>query len=106
MTLIKSVNGVEIEFTAEETAAYNARFAASWKNDPVKRKLYYVKNHRQKKLDETDWWVSRGAMTDAQKAWRQSLRDIPTTYTTEADYDALLAVDEDKNLTHTIWEKP
>ena len=44
-------------------------------------------------------------MTDAQKAWRQSLRDIPTTYTTEADYDALLAVDEDKNLTHAIWSK-
>jgi len=105
MTLTKSINGVEIELTAEEITAYNAKQTA-WENDSANRKLNYVKDHRQIKLEETDWWILRGAMTDAQKEWRQSLRDIPTTYTTEIDYDALLAVDEDKNLTHAIWSKP
>lgn len=32
---------------------------------------------RNKKLDETDWWVMRGNATEAQLNYRQLLRDLP-----------------------------
>jgi len=38
--------------------------------------------------------------------YRQALRDIPQNYTTEAEYDLLLARDEQGNLTHSIWTQP
>ena len=54
---------------------------------------------------KTDWWVLRGNMTEAQSNYRQALRDIPQDYS-EADYDDLLARDEQGNLTHSVWSKP
>ena len=57
------------------------------------------------KLEETDWWVLRGNMTDAQIEYRQKLRDIPADYDS-SKYDELLERDENNNLTHTVWEKP
>jgi hypothetical protein len=44
-------------------------------------------------------------MTDAQTEYRQKLRDIPADYN-ESKYDELLAVDENNNLTHSVWSKP
>jgi len=38
--------------------------------------------------------------------FRKQMRDIPQDFTTEEQYDELLARDEQGNLTHTIWEKP
>jgi len=70
-----------------------------WNSDA--EKLKRIKHIRQRKLQETDWWVFRGQMTEAEVAWRQSLRDIPTTYSA-SDYDALLEI-EGK---HSIWSKP
>ncbi len=43
------------------------------------------------------------------KTWRQSLRDIPQNFTTEAEYDELLEVSgtfPNNELTHEIWRKP
>jgi len=48
----------------------------------------------------------RGSITDAQTTYRQALRDIPQDYTTEDEYDLLLARDSDGNLTHSIWTQP
>ena len=104
MVLQKSVNGVMIDLTAEEITEYNDRQTA-WNNDSANRKLKGIKELRQQKLEETDWWVLRGDMTDEQKAWRQGLRDIPQNYTTEAEYDLILARDENKQLTHAVWSK-
>ena len=104
MTLTKSINGVEIELTAEEITAYNAKQSA-WENDSANRKLNYVKDHRQIKLEETDWYSNSDVtMPDNINTWRQLLRDIPQNNTTEAEYDLLLARDADKNLTNSIWE--
>ena len=105
MVLQKSVNGVMIDLTAEEITEYNDRQTA-WNNDSANRKLKGIKELRQQKLEETDWWVLRGDITDEQKAWRQGLRDIPQNYTTEAEYDLILARDGDKKLTHAVWSKP
>ena len=92
------------DLTVEEQAEYDARQTA-WNNQSVERKLTLIREIRFKKLEETDWWVLRGEMTDEQKAWRKSLRDLPQDYD-ETQYDELLARDEQGNLTHTVWEKP
>ena len=73
-------------------------------NKPT-RQLEEIRKIRLEKLQETDWWVLRGNMTEEQKAFRKSMRDIPQDYS-EADYDNLLARDEQGNLTHTVWSKP
>ena len=70
------------------------------------RKLIQIKEIRLEKLKETDWWVISEQITDAQKTWRQNLRNIPEDYTTEDEYDLLLARDEQGNLTHSVWSKP
>jgi len=99
-----SVNGIIRDATAEEQAEIDAR-NTEWNNSSVSRKLEKIKQIRLEKLLETDWWVLRGEMTTEQTAWRKSLRDIPQDYS-EADYDNLLATDEQGNLTHTVWSKP
>ena len=93
------------DMTAEEEAEFEAR-QTHWNSDA--EKLKRIKEIRQWKLNETDWWVLRGEMTDEQKAWRKSLRDIPTTFSA-SDYDALLEMEGDipnRKLKHTIWKQP
>jgi hypothetical protein len=75
------VNGVRIELTAEEEAALNAQEAAWLKDNPVPSDLQLsLDNLRLKRnslLAETDWWgASDNTMTDAQKKYRQDLRDL------------------------------
>ena len=38
--------------------------------------------------------------------YRQKMRDLPQDYTTEDEYDLLLARNEQGNLTHSVWSKP
>jgi hypothetical protein len=101
---IVNENGVDREATEIEKAEIIARNKA-WEDDASNRKLKEIKEIRLQKLIETDWWVLRGNMSTAQSNYRQALRDIPSTYS-ESDYDLLLAVNENGELTHTIWSKP
>ncbi len=96
----KIIDGKQIEMTAEEISAHN-----TWSETDA-QKLQKIKDLRLDKLMETDWWVLRGNMTDAQSTYRQNLRNIPQDYTTEDEYDLLLARDEQGNLTHSVWSKP
>tara|TARA_R100001086_G_scaffold144727_1_gene76369 strand:- start:818 stop:1129 length:312 start_codon:yes stop_codon:yes gene_type:complete len=98
------VDGIVRDLTSEEQAEYEARNKA-WEDSKTDRQLEQIKEIRLDFLKETDWWVLRGNMTEAQSNYRQSMRDIPQDYS-EADYDDLLARDEQGNLTHTVWEKP
>tara|TARA_B100000674_G_scaffold130273_1_gene100411 strand:- start:234 stop:545 length:312 start_codon:yes stop_codon:yes gene_type:complete len=98
------VNNIERNATASEQTIIDAR-KTSWINNSNNRKLAQIKEYRLEKLQETDWWVLRGNMTDAQSTYRQNLRNIPQDYS-ETDYDELLTRDEQGNLTHTVWEKP
>ena len=100
-----TINNVVREMTAEEQAEHDARQQA-YIDDSANRKLAQIKEIRLGKLIETDWWVLRGTMTDAQKDFRQNLRDIPVNHTDEAAYDLLLARDASGNLTHNVWSKP
>lgn len=101
---IVNENGVDREATETEKADIIARNKA-WEDDAPNRKLKEIKEIRLQKLIETDWWVLRGNMNTAQSNYRQTLRDIPNTYS-ESDYDLLLAVNENGELTHTVWSKP
>jgi len=98
-----TLNG-QIPYTAEEEKQLNNYFASISKTDQ-ENKLQAIKDIRIGKLQETDWWVLRGNMTDAQTQYRQKLRDIPADYDS-SKYDELLARDASGNLTHSVWSKP
>ena len=101
-----NINGEHIQFTAEEETARDVEEQV-WNDASAERKLSEIKAIRLQKLIKTDY-LSNSDMTmpDDIKTWRQSLRDIPQTYTTEEEYDLLLTQDEQGNLTHEIWSKP
>ena len=99
------INGIVKNATVNEQTEIDAR-KKSWLDNSANRKLGWIKEIRLQKLQETDWWVSRGTMTDAQKDFRQNLRDIPTNHTDENAYDLLLARNDAGELTHSIWSKP
>ena len=45
-----------------------------------------IRQERNRLLTETDWWaVSDRVMSDAEKLYRQDLRDLPTTFNNPED---------------------
>ena len=100
----KMINGQRIQLTAQEETEYQKK-QTDFQNSLPQHKLKQIKNIRLQKLQETDWWVLRGTMTDAQTTYRQNLRNIPADYS-EDKYDELLARDSDGVLTHAVWSKP
>lgn len=107
----KIVNGVLMDMTPEEEAKETIirETAAA---ESANRKLEKIRSIRLEKLKETDWYSNEDVtMPENISVWRQSLRDIPQNYTTEEEYDLLLARDKsvstpNKPLTHSIWSKP
>ena len=68
---IKNINGVDVEMTDAEQAAFEADIVATDTGLPVRTK-------RNELLSETDWMAgSDVTMTDAWKTYRQALRDLP-----------------------------
>jgi hypothetical protein len=105
---IVSENGVQkvIPLTDAEKQAKLEKWN-SWEAKAPDRKLAEIKQIRLQKLMETDYLANSDVtMPDNIKTWRQSLRDIPQDFSTEEQYDLLLARDEQGNLTHSIWSKP
>jgi hypothetical protein len=101
-----SINNEIVDATAEQEAEFLAR-QKEWVDDTANRKLTRIKEIRLQKLMETDYLANSDVtMPDNIKTWRQSLRDIPQDFSTEEQYDLLLARDEQGNLTHSIWSKP
>ncbi len=82
MVKYKNVNGVQIQMTAEEEAAWIA-----YQDTPLTKLQMLMNRIRLKRntlLDETDWWaVADRTMTDDQKKYRQDLRDITNGLDTE-----------------------
>ena len=94
------------DMTTEELAQYN-KDQKEYQDNIVPKKLAYIKELRLQRLIETDYLANSDVtMPDNIKTWRQSLRDLPQNNTTETQYDALLARDDDGNLTNSIWSKP
>ena len=79
----------------------------AWEAKSAERKLARIKEMRLERLIETDYLANSDVtMPDNIKTWRQSLRDIPQDYTTEAKYDELLEKKDDGSLKHSVWTKP
>jgi len=51
----------------------NAEIARLTAAEPMR----LLRVERNKRLEETDWWVMRGNATEAQLIYRQLLRDLP-----------------------------
>ena len=108
MSLV-SHNGVIREATAKEQTEIDARQSQAVSDRPTE-KLAKIRTIRNQLLQDTDWKVTMAkekgtTLTSSFKTWRQGLRDIPSTYTTESEYDELLARDDDGNLTHSVWSE-
>jgi len=103
----QSINGVLVDMTADEIEEYNS-LQTEYQNNLPNLKLKQIKEIRLQKLIETDYLANSDVtMPDNIKTWRQSLRNIPQDFSTEEQYDLLLARDEETGeLTHSIWSKP
>ena len=98
--------GIEREMSDADQALWDAK-QKEFTDNSANRKLSQIRKLRNQKLEATDWMaVSDYTMSDSIKTWRQSLRDLPQDNTTEAEYDILLAQDEQGKLTNAIWSKP
>ena len=104
---VYTLDGVtKTEITGKEKTQLEAKRKAIADNLPNK-KLEDIKLIRLQKLKETDYLANSDVvMPDNIKTWRQNLRDLPQNFSTEGQYDLLLARDEQGNLTHSIWSKP
>ena len=86
-TMFRKVMGADSSGSAIESSD-PSHFGTTW--DKVKAKkdelvaaepMKLLRAERNMKLAETDWWASSDLkMTDAQKKYRQDLRDITKTY--------------------------
>ena len=54
-------------------SAINAEIARLTAAEPMR----LLRVERNKRLEETDWWIIRGNVTEAQLNYRQLLRDLP-----------------------------
>lgn len=70
------------DLTSEEQKELDAQ------KPSAEKKLEILRSERNFLLSETDWWASSDlTMTDAQKKYRQDLRDITKTYQSLSDKD-------------------
>jgi len=72
----KMVNGVKVNFTAEEETARDT-LEQAWTNAAPARRMVNLRQKRDELLTETDWMGNQDySITDAWKTYRQALRDI------------------------------
>ena len=106
MARYKIVGNELLQMSAEEEAVYDAT-AKAFADDLPNRQLAEIRMLRNTKLANTDYLaLSDVTLTDEMKSYRQGLRDIPQNNTTKAEYDLILARDEQGNLTNAVWSKP
>ena len=75
------------DLTSEEQKVRDAEIK-EWNDGKAERDLGVLRQQRNSLLAETDWWASSDlTMTDAQKKYRQDLRDITKTFSSLSDKD-------------------
>ena len=88
MPRYKMVDGVSIQFTAEEETARDNEEAA-WAAGEDDRALAGMREERNRLLAETDWYAGSDLTMSAEMtAYRKYLRDLPAGKTTKAHVDA------------------
>ena len=72
-----NINGVRVQFTAEEETARDAEEAA-WEAGALGRAQADLRSRRNNLLAETDFYaLSDVTMSNDMKTYRQNLRDLP-----------------------------
>ena len=107
MARYKIINNERLPFTAEEEAARDAEEKA-WEDGKLARKQAQMRELRNQYLAKTDYLaLSDVTMSDAQKTWRQTLRDLPANENTLEKVELILKRnDDDGQLQHSIWTIP
>jgi hypothetical protein len=73
-----NINGVKVQFTAEEETARDVEEQA-WRDGQLDRDLAGLREKRNRLLAETDFYaLSDVTMSDAMTTYRQDLRDVPS----------------------------
>ena len=77
MPRFHNINGVKVQFTAEEEAARDAEEKAVADAAPA-RALANLRDRRNRLLADTDYLaLSDNTLSDDMKTYRQNLRDLP-----------------------------
>lgn len=85
--MFKKIIGSDESGTAIESSDPE-KFGVTWHQVSTRKEaliaaepLRLLREERNKKIKETDWWASSDlVMTEEQRAYRQTLRDITDTY--------------------------
>ncbi len=85
MARYHNIDGVKVQFTAEEETARDAEEKA-WADAAPARALAELRSKRNRLLAETDYLaLSDNTLSDDMKKYRQDLRDITKTYQSLSD---------------------
>ena len=78
MPRFHNINGVKVQFTAEEETARDAE-EATWANGQLDRDLVDLREKRNRLLAETDYFgASDQTMSGGMTTYRQDLRNLPS----------------------------
>ena len=90
MVRFHKVNGVQIQFTAEEEALRDAE-ELEWSNGAFDRSMENLRIKRNNLLAQTDWTANSDVtMTAEMTTYRQALRDITNGLTTVEQVEAVV----------------
>ena len=82
-----NINGVRVQFTAEEETARDAEEKA-WSDAAPARALANLRQRRTNLLRATDFYaLSDVTMSEAMTTYRQNLRDLPSGLSTVEDVE-------------------
>ena len=81
------INGIQVPFTAEEEAQWDANESA-YADGAFDRSIARLREDRNRKLAETDFYaLSDNTLSDEMKQYRKDLRDITIGLSTVEDVD-------------------
>ena len=81
------INGIQVPFTAEEEAQWDANESA-YADGAFDRSIANLRQDRNRKLAETDFYaLSDNTLSDKMKQYRKDLRDITIGLSTVEDVD-------------------
>ena len=90
MPRFHNIDGVRVQFTAEEETARDAEEKA-WEDGALDRALVGLRDKRNSLLAQTDYLaLSDQTMSAEMTTYRQALRDITNGLTTVADVEAVV----------------
>jgi len=90
MARYKLVNGVKVQFTAEEETLRDAEELA-WNNSAFDRAMEELRAERNSKLAQTDYLaLSDQTLSADMNTYRQNLRDITNGLTTVEEVNAVV----------------